>query len=468
MFEGLTARLQNVFQRLKGKGVLTERDVEEALREVRLALLEADVNFKVVKDFVNRIKERAVGQEVLQSLTPAQQVVKIVYEELVQLMGTTQSRLAVASRPPTVIMLVGLQGSGKTTTAAKLANYLTRQGRKPLLVGADVYRPAAIEQLRVLGRKLNIPVSAPAADSEAGEQSLMAGRLSGRVQDAVEVVRQGLADASRLARDTVIIDTAGRLHIDQELMDELVRIRREVVPHEVLLVVDAMTGQDAVTVAERFKETVGIDGIIMTKMDGDARGGAALSVRAVTNCPIKFIGIGEKVDAIEPFHPDRLASRILGMGDVLSLIEKAQAAFDQEKAQQIEKKIRQNQFTLEDFLFQLRQMRKMGPIEEILGMLPGFGPLKQLKGVAVDEKELVKAEAIINSMTPTERRDPSILDASRRQRIARGSGTTVQDVNRLVKDFQQVQQVLKSLNVNPKKIKKGRGGKDRRPRIFGF
>lgn len=468
MFEGLTARLQSVFQRLKGKGVLTERDVDEALREVRLALLEADVNFRVVKDFINRIKERAVGQEVLQSLTPAQQVVKIVYEELVQLMGATQSRLAVASRPPTVIMLVGLQGSGKTTTAAKLANYLAKQGRRPLLVGADVYRPAAIEQLRVLGRQLNIPVSAPAAATELGEQALMAGRLGGRVEDPVDVVRQGLADAWQMARDTVIIDTAGRLHIDQELMDELVRIRKEVAPHEVLLVVDAMTGQDAVNVAERFKETIGIDGIVMTKMDGDARGGAALSVRAVTNCPIKFIGVGEKTDAIEPFHPDRLASRILGMGDVLSLIEKAQAAFDQEKAQQIEKKIRQNQFTLEDFLFQLRQMRKMGPIEEILGMLPGFGQLKQIKGMAVNEKELVKAEAIINSMTPAERRDPSILDASRRQRIARGSGTTVQDVNRLVKDFQQVQQVLKSLNINPKKAKRGPGGKVRRPRIFGF
>ncbi len=456
MLEGLAARLQGVFSRLKGKGILSERDVDEALREVRMALLEADVNFKIVKDFVARVKERAVGHDVLQSLTPAQQVIKIVHEELVQLMGSTQSRLAVASRPPTVIMLVGLQGSGKTTTTAKLAYHLRKQGRKPLLVAADVYRPAAIEQLRVLGRQLDIPVSAPeAGQTGRSEEALMAGRLSGQVADAVAVVRHGIEAANRFACDTVLIDTAGRLHVDQELMDELVRIVREVTPHEVLLVVDAMTGQDAVTVAQQFKEAVGIDGIILTKMDGDARGGAALSVREVTGRPIKFIGVGEKPDALEPFHPDRIASRILGMGDVLSLIEKAQTAFDQEKAQQIEKKIKQQQFTLEDFLFQLRQMRKMGPLEDILGMLPGFGQMKQLKGMSVNEKDLVRAEAIINSMTPAERSDPGLLDSSRRQRIARGSGTTVQDVNRLVRDFQQVQQVLKTLNIAKKRGKKG-------------
>lgn len=444
MLESLSARLQGVFDRLRGKGKLTEKDVEEALREVRLALLEADVNFKVVKDFVARVKERAVGQEVLASLTPAQQVIKIVHEELTALMGGAQSKLVMAARPPTVVMLVGLQGSGKTTTCAKLALYLRKQGRQPLLVAADVYRPAAVDQLQTLARQLELPVHGPA---EAGDR------------DPVAIARSGVERARSLLRDVVIIDTAGRLHIDDRLMEELAAMKAAVHPHEVLLVVDAMTGQDAVTVAQQFQERVGIDGVVLTKLDGDARGGAALSVREVTGKPIKFAGMGEKTDALEPFHPDRMASRILGMGDVLSLIEKAQAGFDARKAREMEEKLRRQEFTLEDFRDQLKQVARLGPLEELLGMIPGLGKFKnQFRGGEEAKKELTRAEAIINSMTPEERRDPSIIDGSRRKRIARGSGTQVQDVNRLLRDFEQVQKMFKAFGTLAKKGRKGLRG----------
>ncbi len=451
VFENLSGRLQGVLERLRGKGRLSEHDVEEALREVRLALLEADVNFKVVKDFIARLKERAVGQEVLQSLTPAQQVVKIVHEELTALLGGTQARLAVSPRPPTVIMLVGLQGSGKTTTAAKLALHLRKQGRHPFLVACDVYRPAAVQQLQTLGRQLDIPVFAPGDDPEEA----MAGRLGERRFDAVETARRGVERGRYLGRDMVIIDTAGRLHVDDELMAELTAIKAAVNPHEVLLVVDAMTGQDAVTVAEQFQARVGVDGVVLTKLDGDARGGAALSVRAVTGKPIKFIGVGEKPDALEPFHPDRMSQRILGMGDVLSLIEKAQEAFDREKALALERKLRRQEFTLEDFREQLRQVRRMGSLQDVLGMIPGFSRLRQNADLQIDERRLVKTAAIIDSMTPAERRNPAIIDGSRRRRIARGSGTTVQDVNRLLRDFAEMQKLFKAIMGG--KGKKGMG-----------
>lgn len=446
MLENLSSRLQLALQRLRGKGRLGERDVDEALREVRLALLEADVNFRVVKDFLARVRERAVGEEVLASLTPAQQVVKIVHEELTALLGGTGSRLTVSPKPPTVILLVGLQGSGKTTTAAKLALHLRRQGRQPLLVAADVYRPAAVEQLRTLGRRLDLPVIGPEVSGAAAE-TVRAGRLGGETADAVAVAAAGLAEARRLARDTVIIDTAGRLHVDDALMEELAAMRRAVSPHEVLLVVDAMTGQDAVTVATEFQSRVGIDGVVLTKLDGDARGGAALSVRAVTRRPIKFVGLGEKLEALEPFHPDRLASRILGMGDVLGLIEKARESIDRGEAEALERKLRRREeLTLEDFLAQIRQMKRLGSLEQVLGLLPGMGRLReQLKGAEVDDRLLVRSEAIVNSMTLEERRRPDIIDGSRRRRIARGSGTTVQDVNKLLRDFDQVRQMFKRL-----------------------
>ncbi len=444
MLENLSGRLQGVIARLRGKGKLTEKDVEEALREVRLALLEADVNFKVVKDFVAKVKERAVGQEVLASLTPVQQVVKVVHEELTALMGGAQAKLATAPKPPTVVMLVGLQGSGKTTACAKLALHLRKQGRQPLLVAADVYRPAAVDQLQVLGRQIDLPVWSPA---EAGSR------------DPVDIARGGVERARALVRDTVIIDTAGRLHIDETMMEELAAMKAAVHPHEVLLVVDAMTGQDAVTVAQQFQEKVGIDGVVLTKLDGDARGGAALSVRAVAGRPIKFVGVGEKTDALEPFHPDRMASRILGMGDVLTLIEKAQAQFDAEKARQMEQKLRRQEFTLEDFLDQLRQVRRMGPVGEMMKMIPGLGRFKhQIKDGEQAQKELTRAEAIINSMTPEERRRPVIIDGSRRRRIARGSGTQVQDVNKLLRDFEQMQKVFKNLGVLAKRARKGSRG----------
>ncbi|MBQ8682508.1 MAG: signal recognition particle protein [Selenomonadales bacterium] len=441
VFEGLAERLQNTFKKLRGHGKLSESDVNEAMREVRMALLEADVNFKVVKDFVKRIKERAVGQEVMSSLTPAQHVIKIVNEELTELMGGTQSRIMISPKPPTVIMLVGLQGAGKTTTAGKLARMLKKQGKNPLMVAGDIYRPAAIKQLQVLGEQLSIPVF-----SKGNEVS------------PVQIAEEAIAHAKSYANDVVIIDTAGRLHINEQLMDELKSIKRTVQPHEVLLVVDAMTGQDAVNVAEAFNNDLGIDGTILTKLDGDARGGAALSIKAVTGCPIKFAGMGEKLDALEPFHPDRMASRILGMGDVLSLIEKAQSTFDMEQAEELERKMRKDDFTLDDFLVQMQQVRKMGSFEQILGMIPGMGSIKkQLGEIDFDGKEIRQIEAIIRSMTPKERRDISIINGSRRKRIAVGSGTRVQDVNKLLKQFAEARKMMKKMR-SMKNSKRGLGG----------
>ncbi len=438
IFEGLAEKLQNTLNKLRGKGKLTEADVGEAMREVRVALLEADVNFKVAKDFVARIRERSVGQEVLESLTPAQQVIKIVNEELTTLMGGAQSKINVASKPPTIVMMVGLQGAGKTTSAAKLASVLRKQGRRPMLVAADIYRPAAIKQLQVLGGQLDIPVFT------MGDQVA-----------AVDIAKGAVEYADTHGRDLVIIDTAGRLHINEELMAELQAIKGAVHPHEILLVVDAMTGQDAVNVAESFNRELGLDGVILTKLDGDTRGGAALSVRAVTGCPIKFLGMGEKLDALEPFYPDRMASRILGMGDILTLIDKAQEAFDVKKAKELEQKIRKQEFTLEDFLSQLGQMKSMGPLDQILGMIPGLGGMKQLKNMQVDEKQLARIEAIICSMTLAERRHPEIINGSRRRRIALGSGTKVQDVNSLLKQFDQTKKLMKQFTDMEKGGKKG-------------
>ncbi|BBB93220.1 MAG TPA: signal recognition particle protein [Methylomusa anaerophila] len=442
VFESLADKLQQTFKKLRGRGKLSEGDVADALKEVRLALLEADVNFKVVKDLIAKIKERAIGQEVLESLTPAQHVIKIVNEELANLMGGTQSRIVIASKPPTVVMLVGLQGAGKTTTAGKLANHLKRQGKRPLLVAGDIYRPAAIKQLQVLGEQLDIPVF-----------------TLGDKERPVDIAKKAVEQALSMARDIIIIDTAGRLHINEELMQELKSIKQTVRPHEILLVVDAMTGQDAVTVAEAFNNDLGIDGIILTKLDGDARGGAALSVKAVTGKPIKFAGMGEKLDALEPFHPDRMASRILGMGDVLSLIEKAESNLSLEKAQELQKKLRKEEFTLNDFLDQIEQVRKLGPLDQILGMLPGMGKIKQLQGMDFDEKEIKHIIAIIRSMTAKERRDPSIINGSRRKRIALGSGTRVQDVNRLLKQFSEAKKMMKRLQEMQKSGKKGGGFK---------
>ncbi|SHH15062.1 signal recognition particle subunit FFH/SRP54 (srp54) [Thermosyntropha lipolytica DSM 11003] len=437
-FEGLTDRLQDIFRKLRGKGKITEEDVKVAMREVRLALLEADVNFKVVKDFINRVKDRAVGQEVLQSLTPGQQIIKIVYDEMTELMGGKESKLNLGSKTPSVIMAVGLQGAGKTTTVAKLAKTLVKQGRRPLLVACDVYRPAAIKQLQVLGEQIGVPV------------------FSMGQNNPVDIARASLHHAKSNNRDIVILDTAGRLHINEELMEELKNIKEAVNPDEILLVVDAMTGQDAVNVAEAFNNDLGLTGVILTKLDGDTRGGAALSVKAVTGCPIKYVGMGEKLDALEVFHPDRMASRILGMGDILTLVEKAQASFDEKKAREMERKIRKQEFTLEDFLEQMQQVRAMGPLEEILGMIPGLG--KQLKGMKAefDEKELAHIEAIIKSMTPEERRNPEIINGSRKKRIARGSGTRVQDVNRLLKQFEESRKLMKQItDLTSKKGKKG-------------
>lgn len=442
VFESLADKLQQTFKKLRGRGKLSEGDVSEALREVRMALLEADVNFKVAKEFVARVKERAVGQEVLGSLTPAQHVIKIVNDELTELLGGTQSRISISSRPPTVIMLVGLQGAGKTTTAGKLANLLRKQNKKPLLVAADIYRPAAIKQLQVLGEQLDIPVFS-----------------LGDKENPVAIAEKAIQHANAYARDVVIIDTAGRLHINEELMGELKSIKQQVKPHEILLVVDAMTGQDAVNVAESFNEALGIDGVILTKLDGDARGGAALSIKSVTGRPIKFAGMGEKLDALETFHPDRMASRILGMGDVLSLIEKAQTSINLEQAQEMEKKLRKESFTLDDFLDQLQQVRKLGPLDQILGMLPGMGNLKKLKDVEFDEKELKRVEAVIQSMTKKERRDPSLINGSRRKRIASGSGTKVQDVNRLLKQFAEARKMMKKFQEMQKSGKKPGGFK---------
>ena len=440
MFDALSTRLQSVFDKLGGHGRLTEDNIQTALREVRVALLEADVNFKVVRTFIERVKTKAVGHDVLTSLTPGHQVVKIVHDELVSLLGGSGHRLANAPHPPTVIMLIGLQGSGKTTTAAKLARMYAKQGQHPLLAAADIYRPAAIDQLKTLGAQLNVPV--------VGDASMT----------PLAICRQAREEAATRGLTPLILDTAGRLHIDETMLDELKVIKRELTPHHVLLVVDAMTGQDAVTVAERFNQAVGIDAVILTKMDGDSRGGAALSVRHVTGRPIAFVGVGEKTDALEPFHPDRLASRILGMGDVLSLVEKAQQNVDQEKAQELVRKLREDSFSLDDFREQLRQLRKMGPLDQIMGMLP-FG--KMLKGAPAEldgeQADLARFDAIISSMTPLERTRPEVISGSRRQRIARGSGTSVQDVNRLLKQYAQLRKMMKQFKGMEGKLGKLKG-----------
>ncbi len=429
IFSGLAEKLQDTLKKLSGKGKLTEKDVDSALREVKLALLEADVNYKVVKNLINNIKERAIGQEVMDSLTPGQQVVKIVNEELTKLMGGEQSEIEISSEPPTLIMLVGLQGSGKTTTAGKLAKMFKKEGKNPLLVAGDIYRPAAIRQLQVLGDRLEIPVFS-----------------MGDKQDPVDIIKAGLSKAESAGNDIVIMDTAGRLHIDEEMMDELQDIKTHTDPEEILLVVDSMTGQDAVNVSENFDEKLGIDGVVLTKLDGDARGGAALSVKAVTGKPIKFIGTGEKLEDFEPFHPDRMSNRILGMGDVLSLIEKAEEAIDQEKAKKLEERLKNNQFTFEDFLDQLEQLRDMGPLDQIMGMIPGMSGAKQLKNLQVDEKQLDHIEAIINSMTQEEKVEPNIINGSRRKRIAKGSGTSIQEVNRLLKQYRETKKMIKKFN----------------------
>jgi signal recognition particle subunit SRP54 len=433
VFENLSERLQSILSKLKSRGKLTEKDVDQVLREVRLALLEADVNFRVVKDFVSRVKERAVGTEVMKSLTPGQQVIKIVNEELTSLMGSTESRVGLSPKPPTIIMLVGLQGSGKTTAAAKLAYFLRKEGHKPYLVAADVYRPAAIEQLKTLADENKILV------------------YTAKDKDSIEIAREGIKASKDLLADVVIIDTAGRLHIDEEMMAELVRMKETVRPHQILLVVDAMTGQDAVNVATAFQEKLDFDGIIMTKLDGDARGGAALSIKAVTGRPIKLVSVGEKIDSLEIFHPDRMASRILGMGDVLTLIEKAQETVDAERAKELEQKFRRMEFTLEDFLYQLEEMKRLGPIENIFNLIPGFS--KVAKNIRVTDKDIVRVKAIIQSMTVEERRNPSIITGSRRQRIAQGSGTTAHEVNQLLKQFHQTKKLLKQFSGIKGKLK---------------
>ena len=439
-FENLSNKLQDVFKQLRGKGKLTEADVKTAMREVKIALLEADVNFKIVKNFIKTVTERAVGTEVLEGLNPGQQVIKIVNEELISLMGTTQSQLTFAKRPPTVYMMVGLQGAGKTTSSGKLAGQLRKQGRNPLLVACDVYRPAAIKQLQVVGKNYNIPVF------EMGD------KLS-----PVEISKKALEYAAENRNDVILIDTAGRLHINEELMQELQDIKEVVKPQEILLVVDAMTGQDAVTVAESFDSQLGIDGIIMTKLDGDARGGAALSVRSVTNKPIKYIGMGEKMEDLEPFYPDRMASRILGMGDVLTLIDKVQQNIDEQEAKEMQKKMLSNEFTLEDFLSQMQQIKKMGPLKDLMGMIPGMNKFnldEALNGVD-PSKEMAKTEAIIQSMTREERLNPSILNGPRKKRIANGSGRGIAEVNRLLKQFEEMKKMMKQMN-NMQKGKKGK------------
>ncbi|MEG0923550.1 MAG: signal recognition particle protein [Anaerovoracaceae bacterium] len=438
-FESLSDKLQSAFKKLKGKGVLTEADINEAMREVKLALLEADVNFKVVKEFVNSVKEKSLGAEVLESLTPAQQIIKIVNEQLVELMGGTNSKLTFAPSGFTVLLMVGLQGTGKTTTCGKLANYLKKNGKKPMLCACDIYRPAAIDQLEVVGKSVNVPVFTMKDSKDPGKIALAA--------------RQ---EAEKKGFDVLIVDTAGRLQIDEALMEELVTIKKTVKPHEILLVVDALTGQDAVNVAEGFNEKLGVDGIIMTKMDGDSRGGAALSAKKVTGKPIKFMGMGEKFDALEPFHPERMASRILGMGDMLSLIEKAQENFDEEKAAKMEKKFKKNEFTLEDFLDQIGQIKNMGGIGKMMEMMPGMGSA-QMKGVNLEEseKEFKQMESIIYSMTFEERRNPSILNANRRKRISAGCGQPVNKINNLIKRYDEMKKMMKQFS-NPKMMKKNK------------
>ena len=439
-FEGLSSRLQAITRKLGGKARITESDLKEVLREVKLALLEADVNYKIVKEFISTIQEKALGQDVLKSLTPGQQVVKIVKDELVELLGGQTSQINFTPNPPTIIMLVGLQGSGKTTTAGKLANILRKQGKKPLLVACDVYRPAAIKQLQVVGAQLNIPVF-------ANENS----------KDVVHIARQALSVAMSKLNDVVILDTAGRLHIDEELMQELKNLKANIKPHEILLVVDSMTGQDAVNVAQSFSDNVGIDGIILTKLDGDTRGGAALSVKKVTGKPIKFAATGEKLSDIEVFHPDRMAQRILGMGDILAVIEKAEESFDMEQAEQLEKQMKKKEWDLDDYLAQIRQVKKMGSFSSLLKLIPGFNQIKDLK---VDDKEFVKIEAIICSMTKEEKRNTKLLNASRRQRIAKGSGTTVQDINKFIKSFEMTQKMMKQMKNNKGGMKKLLNGID--------
>ncbi len=438
MFESLSDKLQGVFDRLRGRGRLTEQDLAEALREVRMALLEADVNFRVVKEFLARVRERAGAEDVIGNLTGVQNVIRIVHAELTAMLGGLDTRVNFAGKPPTVLMLCGLQGSGKTTTCAKLASWMRRQGRQPLMVACDVYRPAAIKQLEVLGEQLKVPVFT-LGDKVAPPQ----------------IAAQALKHAATHGNDVVILDTAGRLHIDEAMMAELEQIRRDIQPHETLLVVDAMTGQDAVNFAQEFHTRLSCTGFVMTKLDGDARGGAALSIRSVTSVPVKFVGVGEKLDALESFHPDRMASRILGMGDVLSLIEKAQEAIDTEKAAELEQRLRANRFDLNDFLDQMQQMRKLGPLENILGMLPGMG---KLKDVPIDEKELARKEAIVRSMTIAERSDPSLLNASRKRRIAAGSGVAVHDINQFLTQFEQMRQLIKHMMGTgmQRKMKKGR------------
>ena len=433
-FEGLSSRLQEITRKIRGKARITESDLKEMLREVKLSLLEADVNYKIVKEFISSIQEKALGQDVMKSLTPGQQVIKIVKDEMVELLGGTESKINFTSNPPTVIMLVGLQGSGKTTTAGKLANLLRKQGKKPLLVACDVYRPAAIKQLQVVGAQLNIPVYS-----------------NETTKDVVKIAKQGIETAISKLNDVVILDTAGRLHIDDELMQELKNVKTSVRPHEILLVVDSMTGQDAVNIAQSFNEAVGIDGVVLTKLDGDTRGGAALSVKKVTGKPIKFAATGEKLSDIEVFNPERMTSRILGMGDVLSIIEKAEEAISQEDAEKLEKQLRKDELDLDDYLAQIRQVKKMGSLSSILKMLPGMNKIKDLN---IDDKEFDKVEAIICSMTPQEKRNTKLLNGSRRMRIAKGSGTTVQDVNKFMKSFEMTQKMMKQMKSNKGGMKK--------------
>lgn len=439
-FEGLADRLQQTIKKIKGKGKVSEQDVKEMTREVRLALLEADVNFKVVKDFIKRIKERAIGQEVMESLTPGQQVIKVVQEELTMLMGEEQSKIAVSKRPPTVILMAGLQGAGKTTFTGKLANHLRKKhNRSPLLVACDVYRPAAIDQLETLGKQLDMPVFSLGTEA-----------------DPVDIAKQAVAKAKEEHHDYVIVDTAGRLHIDDSLMDELSSIKKAVEPDETFLVVDAMTGQDAVNVAENFNDQIDITGVVLTKLDGDTRGGAAISIKAVTDKPIKFVGTGEKLDELEPFHPERMASRILGMGDVLTLIEKAETNVNEKQAKELQEKMRTMSFTFDDFLEQMGQVKQMGPLEDLMAMIPGAGKMKGLKNAQLDESQLTEVEAIIQSMTKKERQDPALMNGSRKKRIAKGSGTSVSAVNRLLKQFNEMKKMMKQMT-GSQKGKKGKG-----------
>lgn len=436
MFESLSQKLEAVFKKLRGEGKITEANIAETLREVRRVLLDADVNYKVAKDFIEKVQARAVGQEVLNSITPGQLIIKIIHDEMIKLLGESRAEIKTSNTPPTVILVAGLQGSGKTTFSAKLANFLKKKGSNPLLVAADVYRPAAIDQLMMLGKQLGIPVY---ADREAG---------------AVKIAEASIDFARKNIRDTVIIDTAGRLHVDEAMMQEVAAIKVKTSPHEILFVVDAMTGQDAVNTAKAFHDRLDFDGVVLTKLDGDSRGGAALSIRAVVQTPIKFIGVGEKLDALEPFHPDRIASRILGMGDIVTLVEKAQEHFDEDKASKLEEKLRKSQFTLEDFLDQLHEVKKMGPLSQVLSMLPGANRIPD--NVQVDDAALVRIEAMIQSMTKEERSRPSIINGSRRRRIAAGSGTSVQELNRLLKQFEEMQKMMKRFSKgNMKKAMRG-------------